>query len=159
MILDRNNLWKYIFPIMLLIPSCKEKELKKLTIEKVYASFKSAKGIYVLDSLETKLNNTSSFYVGSYIVENDSIIFSSQLKVYNYLTPTKNIKISHEAVLFTNNYNLERKISTGIETEQNFKKYIKDNLKFYLIDDKIINWQMLIDSNTTIITIEHQLKL
>ncbi|OYU67736.1 MAG: hypothetical protein CFE22_03050 [Cytophagaceae bacterium BCCC1] len=144
---------------MLLIPSCKEKELKKLTIEKVYASFNSAKGIYVLDSLETKLNNTSSFYVGSYIVENDSIIFSSQLKVYNYLTPTKSIKISHEAVLFTNNYNLERKISTGIETEQNFKKYIKDNLKFYLIDDKIINWQMLIDSNTTIITIEHQLKL
>ena len=55
---------------MLLIPSCKEKELKKLTIEKVYASFNSAKGIYVLDSLETKLNNTSSFYVGSYIVEN-----------------------------------------------------------------------------------------
>jgi hypothetical protein len=144
---------------MLLVPSCKEKELKTLKLEKVYASFNSAKGIYVLDSLETDLNNTRSFYVGSYIVENDSIIFSSQLKLSNFLTPTKKIKISHEAVLFTNNYKQERKLSAEIETDKNFKKYIKDNLKFYLIDDEMNNWQMVIDSNTTIITIEPQLKL
>lgn len=141
-----------------MIPSCKKKELNTLKIEKIYASYDSRKGIYVIDSLETELNDNKSFYVGSYIVENDSIILSSNLNVYNYLTPTKKIEISHEAVLFRNNHNQERKISTEIETERNFKKYIKNNLKFYLIDSKMIHFEMLIDSNTTINALEPQLK-
>jgi hypothetical protein len=159
MILDVNNLWKYVFVMIVLFPSCKKKELNTLKIDKVYASFNSKKGTYVIDSLETTLNDSKSFYVGSYIIENDSVILSSQLKVYNYLTPAKKIKISHESVLFTNNYNQERKISTEIETEKNFKKYIKDNLRFYLIDSKMNHFEMIIDSNTIIYTLEPKLEL
>lgn len=158
MILDATKFILCILVNLTLCSSCKEKYKNKFVLKKIYSSYSDINQIYRIDSIEVKFDNSNVIFVGAYIKESDQIIESSLLKMYNFLRPTNKSIICFEAYLFRNNYPLKKNISEKVETEKKLKKYIRNNLKFYIIDNNLENFQMVLDFNTQIVAIKPTFK-